>query len=237
MAPKSMRLAVISDIHADAQALRDALVQAERLGCEQILCAGDVVGYGRFPSQTISLLRERDIPCVRGNHDRWAADPKMAGSAPGPLTSDALSYLSSLPRMWHGLVAGVRVAVCHGTPRSDMDGVLPGRVTSSDVQRWLAATDADVLVVGHTHAAAAVTDVGGGMIVNPGALLRDGSGSGPAPLVYDPKKRAFVESPAAPRGTFGILELPSKRFTVHLASDGGEIPCPRVTTGVTDRRK
>ncbi|HJX52260.1 MAG TPA: metallophosphoesterase family protein [Polyangia bacterium] len=89
-----MRLAVIADVHADIHALRDALAQAERLGCTAVVCAGDLVGYGLFPMKTINLLRERKIPCVRGNHDRWATDPKMPGASSGLLsTPDPFQWL------------------------------------------------------------------------------------------------------------------------------------------------
>ena len=233
-----MRLAVIADVHADIHALRDALAQAERLGCTAIVCAGDLVGYGPFPMQVISLLRERKIPCVRGNHDRWAEDPNMAGSSSGLLSADGMAFLAGLPRVLNSVVDGVRVAMCHGTPRSDMDSVVPGMATADDVRRWLAAVGADVLIVGHSHAPFVLSDVGGGLIVNPGALLRErASGAIPAPVIFDPQKGTFVQAQAAPRGTFGILELPSKRFTVHLASDGSEVPVPVVKTGVTDRRR
>ena len=233
-----MRLAVIADVHADIHSLHGALAQAERMGCTAVVCAGDLVGYGLFPMQVIDLLRERKIPCVRGNHDRWAEDPNMAGSSSGLLSDDALVFLAGLPRVWNTVVAGVRVAVCHGTPKSDMDGVVPGMATADDVRRWLAAVGADVLIVGHSHAPFVLSDVGGGLIVNPGALLRDRAGGDvPAPVIFDPQKGTFVQAQAAPRGTFGILELPTKHFTVHLASDGSEVPVPVVKTGIHDRRR
>ena len=233
-----MRLAVIADVHADIHALRDALAQAERLGCTAVVCAGDLVGYGLFPMQVINLLRERKIPCVRGNHDRWAEDPNMAGSSSGLLSDDAMTFLAGLPRVWNKVIDGVRVAMCHGTPKSDMDSVVPGMTTADDVRRWLAAVGADVLIVGHSHAPFVLSDVGGGLIVNPGALLRDRAGDAvPAPVIFDPQKGTFVQAQAAPRGTFGILELPAKHFTVHLASDGSEVPVPVVKTGITDRRR
>jgi len=232
-----MRLAVIADVHADIHSLHDALAQAERLGCTAVLCAGDLVGYGLFPMQVIDLLRERKISCVRGNHDRWAEDPNMAGSSSGLLSDDAMAFLAGLPRVWNKVIDGVRVAMCHGTPRSDMDSVVPGMTTADDVQRWLAAVGADVLIVGHSHAPFVLSDIGGGLIVNPGSLLRDRAGGDvPAAAIFDPQKGTFVQAQTAPRGTFGILELPSKRFTVHLASDGSEVPVPVVRTGIRDRR-
>ena len=54
-----MKLAIISDLHADLHALRDALTHIDRLGCDAIVCAGDVVDIGVFPEETIALLVER----------------------------------------------------------------------------------------------------------------------------------------------------------------------------------
>ena len=230
-----MRLAVLADVHADVHALRDALAQAERLGCRQAVCAGDVVGYGRFPEDAVALVFGRNLPSVRGNHDRWAANPSVGDSAAAPLSHDALTYLGGLPRVWSKVVEGVRLAMCHGTPTSDMAGIDPGRVTSADVRALLEATGADVLIAGHTHAAFVVQDIGGGLIVNPGALLRAPAAAAPAPVRFHPRRRVFVEDAQAPRGTFGVLDLPSKKFTLHLAADGTELPIPLVRTGVVGR--
>jgi len=60
------RLAIVSDVQADVHALVDALAQAERLGCEVIACAGDIVDYGIFPQETIDLLIEKSVPCTCG---------------------------------------------------------------------------------------------------------------------------------------------------------------------------
>jgi putative phosphoesterase len=230
-----MRLAVIADVHADLHALRDALAQAERLGCRQAICAGDLVGYGGSPEETVALVCGRNLPCVRGNHDRWAINPAMGGELTSELSGDALVYLGRLPVVWKKVVEGVRLAMCHGNPTSDMDGIHPGTLISAEAQSLLAATQADVLVCGHTHAAAVVVDKGGGMIINPGALLREPAGHAPSPVRFDKQRRTFVEDGRAPRGTFGVLELPDRRFTLHLAADGSELPVPVVKTGVVDR--
>jgi hypothetical protein len=70
--PTTARVVLIADIHGDARALEDALAQIDRLGCDHILCAGDLIGYGRFSEEVVHLIRARRIPTCRGNHDRWA---------------------------------------------------------------------------------------------------------------------------------------------------------------------
>jgi len=152
----------------------------------------------------------------------------MAGSSSGLLSDDAMAFLAGLAAcLEQGDRRRTRGYVPR-TPKSDMDGVVPGMATAGDVRRWLAAANADVLVVGHkpTRRSCCPT-LARGLIVNPGALLRDRAGGAmPAPVIFDPQKGTFAQAQAAPRGTFGILELPGKHFTVHLASDGSEVPVP-----------
>jgi len=65
-------VAVISDIHANLPALEAVLGEIDDLGIRQILCCGDIVGYGPHPRECVHLLRHRKIPSVLGNHDLYA---------------------------------------------------------------------------------------------------------------------------------------------------------------------
>ena len=69
-----MRLAVLSDIHGNAEALRAVLEELDRQKVDQTVCLGDVVGYGPAPAECIRLVRERDLPCVMGNHDEYVTE-------------------------------------------------------------------------------------------------------------------------------------------------------------------
>jgi predicted phosphodiesterase len=241
------RIAIISDVHADVHALTEALAQIDRMGCEGVLCAGDLVDCGLFPDETVARLQERAIPCIRGNHDRWRVAERAAESAEARFTEDGggsgadlapetLQFLAALPLTWNGLFDGVRVAVRHGTPRSDMDGIYPSEASATDAARWLHDAQADVLLVGHTHLPFALTTPTGGLIANPGALLRSEPDSSKQSLAYDLESKTYVLAPAASGGTFGVLDLPSKNFRVFRAADGAEITIPRITVGVTDKR-
>lgn len=69
-------MAVISDIHANLPALEAVLQEIDEVGIGHVLCCGDVVGYGPQPRECVELLRERDIPCVLGNHDLYTLQVK-----------------------------------------------------------------------------------------------------------------------------------------------------------------
>jgi len=217
------RIAILSDVHADNRALQDALACIERMGIDLVVCAGDLVDYGPFPEETIRLLREKAIPCIRGNHDRWAVArasqaPKVGATQ---LSPEALAFLEALPLGWDRCIDDVHVAVRHGTPRSDMHGIFPDHLEPDEARKYFEQAQADVLVVGHTHLPFALTTLEGRLIVNPGALLRD-----PDPSTSHP--------PAG--GTFGVLDLPSRSFHVHRAADGEEVEILRKTVGVRDWR-
>jgi putative phosphoesterase len=68
-----MKIAFISDIHGNYEALKAVLAEIDRLGVEHIYCAGDVVGYYSQINECCRALRERNIPCVMGNHDWYMA--------------------------------------------------------------------------------------------------------------------------------------------------------------------
>jgi diadenosine tetraphosphatase ApaH/serine/threonine PP2A family protein phosphatase len=68
------RLGIISDIHANLEALEAVLNALEDATVDQIVCCGDVVGYGASPNECVALLRERGIPSVMGNHDAAVLD-------------------------------------------------------------------------------------------------------------------------------------------------------------------
>ena len=103
-----MRLAILSDIHSNLQALTTALKFIDDNGVDEIYCLGDIVGYGGNPNECVELVRARANLTVLGNHDRAAIDPSEADyfTKPGKiaaawthktLTSENLAFLKSLP--------------------------------------------------------------------------------------------------------------------------------------------
>jgi putative phosphoesterase len=64
-----MRIAVISDIHSNLEALRSVLSAVDQLHPDTVYCLGDIVGYGPYPNECIDLVRTRCSAVVMGNHD------------------------------------------------------------------------------------------------------------------------------------------------------------------------
>jgi predicted phosphodiesterase len=66
------KVGFLSDIHANYAALQAVLGKLDDEGCDVIICLGDIVGYGPSPAECLGALRQRDCPCVLGNHDQYA---------------------------------------------------------------------------------------------------------------------------------------------------------------------
>ncbi len=75
-----MRFAIISDIHSNLEALTRALELIDQESVQEIICLGDVVGYGANPNECVSLVKGRCRVVLRGNHDAAAVDSQNAES-------------------------------------------------------------------------------------------------------------------------------------------------------------
>jgi putative phosphoesterase len=169
-----MRLGLIADIHADPRALEKALLLVEAHGVDQIFCAGDLVGYGVQPDAAVAMIRDRRIPCVRGNHDRWATERRQVigptGWKPAVLTDDTWEFLEGLPASDWRVCAGRVLAIYHGSPAGDTEFVSPYKPLPAAVERFWGEGDAEILILGHTHIP--MIDRGPlGTIINPGSVL------------------------------------------------------------------
>ncbi len=105
-----MRIAIISDIHGNYEALTTVLNDIYDKKVEKIICLGDIVGYGPNPNECVQLVKEHCHLTVMGNHDAAAFNPLMARDfnknarfaiewTALQLSDDSKAFLSSLPMM------------------------------------------------------------------------------------------------------------------------------------------
>jgi predicted phosphodiesterase len=128
-----MKVGLISDIHSDLDGLQKALGLLDSHGVEQIICAGDMVEKGQSGDGVITLIRERGIPCVKGNHEYIAVHKQgemhKRGSAEGlrhqPLSDETIAFIESVPDKRLFDWAGKRLLMAHGTPWSDFVFLYP----------------------------------------------------------------------------------------------------------------
>ena len=155
-----MRIAVVSDVHANLAALEAVLRHAEAAGpIDGVWCLGDTVGYGPQPSQCVARLRELGATLVAGNHDRAAtgqmgveefnADAATAALwTRDHLAEDAAAYLDSLPEVAKAGASGAEFTLVHGTLRWPLWEYL---YSYEAAQAHLERQETPFSLVGHTH--------------------------------------------------------------------------------------
>lgn len=112
---ETMKVAIISDVHSNLEALKACCRKADAVGVEQYACLGDMVGYGADPVATMDLLMELPgFVAVRGNHDEAVLSGKFSGSnqaiqqviswTHNQLSPHHLAFINALPyaRTLHG---------------------------------------------------------------------------------------------------------------------------------------
>lgn len=152
-----MRLAIVSDIHANLPALEAVLADAQRVGGDQLWCLGDVVGYGAHPDECTSLIAERCGLCLVGNHD-LAVLGELDDSAFSPAAAAAVRWTRETARpetieFLRGLEPAEEsreVALYHASPR---DPIWEYVLWPDQAAECIAVQAARVSLIGHSHVA------------------------------------------------------------------------------------
>ena len=176
------RLAVISDVHANLEALDAVLKQT---GSEETVCLGDLVGYGAEPNEVIAKVRGSGARAVLGNPDFAALtgdtslfNPKAAMASMWTrtrLTDESKRYLQALPEELRIQVEDVSLYFAHGSPDDHLWEYVDPRTDSDLFGRFLDGVKAQGIGLGHTHVPF-VWKEEGRVVFNPGSVgqPRDG---------------------------------------------------------------
>ena len=172
-----MRIAVISDIHSNLPALEAVLEDLGRV--DEILCAGDLVGYASQPNEVVDLLRRRGIPAVMGNHDYAAVTGEVEWFNPSArraalwtrerLTEENRRYLRSLPEELRLTREGVRIYLVHGSPRDPLFEYVFPDLPQRQLLELVRGVEAQVILLGHTHVPMRRV-IQGKLVLNPGGV-------------------------------------------------------------------
>jgi putative phosphoesterase len=199
----TVRVAVITDIHANLPALEASLEAIRAIDVDALYCGGDLVGYGPHPTEVCALVEERGIPTIYGNYD-WAIarDQEDCGCAYPDAhdrelgrrsvdwtlahTSDeAKAFMRGLPFDLRFEMGEKRVRLVHGSPRKVNEYLFEGKPART-FERIARGAGCDVLVFGHTHRPW-MHEYGGVLFVNCGSVGKPKDGD--------------------PRAGFALLEL------------------------------
>jgi diadenosine tetraphosphatase ApaH/serine/threonine PP2A family protein phosphatase len=214
-----MKYLVISDVHANLEALEATMAKAGQH--DAVLVLGDLVGYGADPNAVIDRIRElTHATIIRGNHDKVAAGIENV-EAFNHLAKHAITWTASTltpsNRAWlAALPAGPlniddSVAICHGSP-FDEDVYI---FDDLDARRALLSSDRMLCLFGHTHVPAVYKfDVDYRPVSPPrGETFR---------LLLDGAAKYLVNCGAVgqprdgdPRAAFGMLDTGTRSLTVQ----------------------
>ena len=152
-----MKYLILSDIHANQEAMTAVLSFVRRKPWDKCVLLGDIVGYCANPNQAVDMVRNlRPVVAVRGNHDKVASGleqgelfNRMALEAAlwtrRKLTRTNIEWLKKLPK--GPLLVDGTFAICHGTP-VDEDAYIFGEIEALNVFRH---TDFPITFFGHSH--------------------------------------------------------------------------------------
>ncbi len=165
--PDNDRFAIVSDIHSNLEALQAVLADIDDRGIKEIVCLGDVVGYGANPKECLDLIRERARLTMMGNHDHAVLYEPTNFNPPAEqacywtrrtledepdteLRNARWAFLGSLPIRMKEL----DVLFLHASPRRPMNEYIFPEDVFTNPQKVVAnfeRLDARLCFIGHTH--------------------------------------------------------------------------------------
>lgn len=168
-------LGIISDVHANLEALNSVITELNRAKVDIIISVGDIVGYYPFPNETIDIFKKYNIKSIYGNHDKGVITRDLSLFNHNAkvtiewtiknITHKNLQYLKSLKAIEFYFIDGIKILVVHGSPYNEYNYIYE-KDLYPDI---LKDNDVDVIILGHTHIQFMV-EFDEGFIFNPGSV-------------------------------------------------------------------
>jgi predicted phosphodiesterase len=180
-----MRIALISDIHANLPALEAVVADTKAVRAETFICAGDVIGFGPYPKECVDMVRGLCQVIVAGNHERamgWNEDPrcipqlaKIAKEAEvharKELFGPDIQWLAGLGYEAGVYLSGKELFVVHGSPWDPLYTGIRPEEDPERIRKGFMHIDFDFAVLGHTHRQMVLTGVlDRATLINPGTV-------------------------------------------------------------------
>ena len=161
---KELKIALIGDIHANLPALEAVLADIKERGANIVINAGDIIGYGAFPDEVITLLRENHVISISGNYDLAVLKAgKRTGEGKGKKTEvkkysriyrsispSNRKFLQALPKTLDLVFGGKKIHISHGDKKSPVKAFTENSSKSALLDAYK-ITKADIIVTGHSH--------------------------------------------------------------------------------------
>ena len=165
-----MKIAVISDIHGNMEALNAVMDDIEKQNCDKVFVLGDYAMAGPEPSSVVGFFmtkaKNKNFKMIQGNTDfmivNYSEELYNSLKEKAPVMAEALKedasilneeekdFLKDLPIQLQVEEGGVTFLLVHGSPRKNNEDILPD-TPLSEVEKMIENVDASVILCGHTH--------------------------------------------------------------------------------------
>ena len=186
-----MKIAVISDIHGNFEAIEAVMKDIEQQKCDRLFVLGDYAMAGPEPSKAIEYFMGKnnlsDVDMIQGNTDLMIVNyteelynnlknkaPVMAEALKNDaeiINSEEKEFLKSLPAQKEVCLENVKFLLVHGSPRKNNEDILP-EMPLEKIEEIINDTDADVILCGHTHLPCGYQTTKKQTVVNAGSIGR-----------------------------------------------------------------
>ena len=179
----NLKIACISDIHANLPALEAVITDATVRGVTSFLNSGDCMGYGAFPDEVIDVVRWKHMISVIGNYDldiitkKWRSRKVKSNEKKitmqwtyKVLSQKNTTYLENLPKKLNLKIQGKKLLITHGSPES-LTEYLTSETPYSRFIELAKSSHADIIITGHSHSPF-IKEVEGTTFVNCGSVGR-----------------------------------------------------------------
>ena len=164
-----MKLGIITDIHNNLTALKAVVEKLNQMGCDEIICCGDIIGIGPYPEETVQYIMQiPNLIAVRGNHEKYLLEG-MPGEYPNEenmgfeemkhhkwehslLSAESIAFLESLPYETDIACEGFNVSITHTCMDSDGHYInYKINPSADDLDKMFADIKSDIVLYGHDH--------------------------------------------------------------------------------------
>ena len=193
-----MKIAVISDIHGNMEALTAVMEDIQLQNCDRLFVLGDYAMAGPEPKKSVEYFmnksKDSNFEMIQGNTDlmiiNYTEDLYNSLKDKAPVMAEALKddalilneqekqFLKNLPAQKEIVIDGVKFLLVHGSPRRNNEDILP-EMPLETIEEIIKETDADVILCGHTHLPCGYQTTKKQTVVNAGSIGR--------PFTQEPK--------------------------------------------------
>lgn len=222
----TVRIALISDIHANLPALDAVMNDPEFNECERVLFAGDLVGYYYWPLECYRSLEGLNCEAIRGNHEDMLLEaidspegtPVVSKYGSGlkvaieELPADAIANIKQWDHPKLLSLGGKNILMCHGSPSDISQYLYPDVDLPESVS--FDGPDAEIVVHGHTHYPS-VRQSNGVLWINPGSVGQPRNKQPGAHWAILDTESLKVSSKISPYDYSSVMDLAKQRDPNH----------------------